>query len=344
MPQDSRRGRLTLLAAAAALAAALPLSIRAQPAADFYRGKTLRMIIGYGPGGGYDLYGRLVAEFLPRHLPGNPVIITQNMPGAGSFTAARYLQDVAPRDGTVLGSLAQTLALDSVANANARLDLASMPYIGRVVTNIDVGAALPATGIKSFEDVRQRQYAVGASGGGSTTVLFPAALAAYAGAKLRIVRGYGGSSDIVLAMERGEVDIVGAYGLPGMLVSHAGWVARAEATLLYQAALKRHRLLPHVPTLPELAQSEEGRNVLHAAAGTGEIGRSILTTPGVPPERIAALRSAFAAMLEDADFLAACAKRNLMVEGAPGEEIDAIVRATLRLPRAVAEKIGAMMQ
>src|SRR6516164_3798143 len=131
MPQDSRRGRLTLLAAAAALAAALPLSIRAQPAADFYRGKTLRMIIGYGPGGGYDIYGRLVAEFLPRHLPGNPVIITQNMPGAGSFTAARYLQDVAPRDGTVLGSLAQTLALDSVANANARLDLASMPYIGR---------------------------------------------------------------------------------------------------------------------------------------------------------------------------------------------------------------------
>jgi tripartite-type tricarboxylate transporter receptor subunit TctC len=345
MPQASRRGRLTLLTAAAALAAALPaLPIRAQPAADFYRGKTLRMIIGYGPGGGYDIYGRLVAEFLPRHLPGSPVIITQNMPGAGSFTAARYLQDVAPRDGTVLGSLAQTLALDSVANANARLDLATMPYIGRVVTNIDVGAALPATGIKSFEDVRQRQYTVGASGGGSTTVLFPTALAAYAGAKLKIVRGYGGSSDIVLAMERGEVDIVGAYGLPGMLVSHPGWVARAEATLLYQAALKRHRLLPDVPTLPELAQSEEGRNVLHAAAGTGEIGRSILTTPGVPPERISALRTAFAAMLEDTDFLAACGKRNLMVDGAPGEEIDAIVRATLRLPRPVAEKISAMMQ
>ena len=119
---------------------------------------------------------------------------------------------------------------------------------------------------------------------------------------------------------------------------------RGEATILYQASLKRHRLLPDVPTLPELAQSDEGREVLHAAASTGEIGRSILTTPGVPPERLAALRTAFQAMLKDPDFLAACEKRNLMVDGAAGEEIDEIVRETLRLPQAVAEKIGQMMQ
>jgi tripartite-type tricarboxylate transporter receptor subunit TctC len=318
--------------------------MQAQPTADFYRGKTLRMIIGYGPGGGYDIYGRLAAEFLPRHLPGHPAIITQNMPGAGSFAAAKYLYDVAPKDGTVLGSLAQTLALDSMTNTNARLDVAKMPYIGRLVSNIDTGAALATAGIHSFDDVRVKQYTVGASGGGSTTVLFPTALKTYAGAKFKLVRGYGGTSDILLAMERGEVDIVGAYGLPGMLVSHAGWVYRAEATILYQASLKRHRLLPNVPTLPELAQSDEGRAVLHAAASTGEIGRSILTTPGVPADRIAAMRTAFQAMLKDADFLAACEKRNLMVDGASGEEIDEIVRATLRLPQAVAEKIGQMMQ
>jgi tripartite-type tricarboxylate transporter receptor subunit TctC len=335
-----------MIGAAVALAAATlsTLSIQAQPVADFYRGKTLRMIIGYGPGGGYDIYGRLVAEFLPRHLPGNPTIITQNMPGAGSFVAAKYLYNVAPKDGTVFGSLAQTLALDSMTNTNAKLDVAKMPYIGRVVTNIDTGAALPKTGIKSFEDARAKQYNVGASGGGSTTVLFPTALKTYAGAKFKLIRGYGGTSDILLAMERGEVDIVGAYGLPGILVSHAGWVDRGEATILYQASLKRHRLLPNVPTLPELAQSEEGREVLHAAASTGEIGRSILTTPGVPPERIAALRTAFQAMLKDPDFLAACEKRSLMVDGAPGEEINEVVRATLRLPQAVAEKIGQMMQ
>jgi tripartite-type tricarboxylate transporter receptor subunit TctC len=316
----------------------------AQPAADFYRGKTLRMLIGYGPGGGYDIYGRLVAEFLPRHLPGNPTIVAQNMPGAGSFLAAKYMYDVAPKDGTVLGSLAQTLALDSMTNTNAKLDVAKMPYVGRVVSNIDTGAALPRTGIESFEDVRAKQYNVGASGGGSTTVLFPTALKTYAGAKFKLVRGYHGTIDILLAMERGEVDIVGAYGLPGMLASHPGWVHRGEATILYQASLKRHRLLPNVPTLPELAQSDEGRQVLSAAASTGEVGRSILTTPGVPPERLAALRSAFQAMLKDPDFLAACEKRNLMVDGATGEEIDEIVRETLRLPQAVAEKIGQMMQ
>ena len=162
--------------AAATLLRSIP--IHAEPVVDFYRGRTLHLLIGYGPGGGYDIYGRLVAEFLPRHLPGNPRIIAQNMPGAGSFVAAKYIYDVAPKDGTVLGSLAQTLALDSMTNTS--LDVAKMPYIGRVVTNIDVGVALPKSGIKSFEDVRAKQYSVGASGGGSTTVLFPTALKTYA--------------------------------------------------------------------------------------------------------------------------------------------------------------------
>src|SRR3954449_11329318 len=139
-----------MLGAAFAFAAAMLLPAapaQAQSVADFYRGKTLRMLIGYGPGGGYDIYGRLVAEFLPRHLPGNPRIIAQNMPGAGSFVAAKYMYEAAPRGGTVLGSLAQTLALDSLTNTNAKIDVARMPYIGRVVSNIDTGAALAKTGI-----------------------------------------------------------------------------------------------------------------------------------------------------------------------------------------------------
>ena len=160
----------------------------------------------------------------------------------------------------MFGSLAQTLALDSMTNTNAKIDVGKMPYIGRVVTNIDVGAALAKTGIKSFEDVRAKQYNVGASGGGSTTVLFPTALNTYGGAKFKLIRGYSGTINILLAMERSEVDIVGAYGLPGILVSHPGWVHKDEATILYQASLKRHRLLANVPTLPELAQSDEGRD------------------------------------------------------------------------------------
>jgi tripartite-type tricarboxylate transporter receptor subunit TctC len=330
------------LAAAAMLFVASPSN--ADPIEDFYRGKSLRMLIGYGPGGGYDLYGRLVAEFLPRHIPGNPTVVPQNMPGGGSFVAAKFMSEAAPKDGTVFGSLAQTLALDSMTNTTIKLDITKFSYLGRVVTNIDTGVTLPKSGIKSFEDARRKEYIVGTSGGGSTTVLFPSALNAYGGAKFKLVKGYTGTTDIILAMERGEVDIVGAYGLPGILVSQPGWVHRGEATFLYQAALKRHRLLPNVPALPELATSDEGRVVLQAAASTGEFGRSILTTPGVPPERLAALRTAFAAMLKDPDFLATAEKRNMMIDPGAGEEMDEIVRQTLRLPQAVAEQIGQMMQ
>jgi len=340
-------GLARMIGAAIGLVAAMLGSVapaHAEAVADFYQGKTLRMLIGYGPGGGYDIYGRLVAEFLPRHLPGHPAIVAQNMPGAGSLVAAKYIAEVAPKDGTVFGSLAQTLALDSMTTAGPKLNVASMPYIGRVVTNIDTGVALPKSGIKSFEDVRAKQYNVGASGGGSTTVLFPTALKTYAGAKFKLVRGYGGTTDILLAMERGEVDIVGAYGLPGILVSHPDWVHEGRATFVFQASLKRHRLLPDVPTLPELALSDEGRDVLRAAASTGDIGRSIITTPGVPPERLRALRTAFNDMLKDPDFLAETERRKLMIEGASGEEIDDIVRETLRLPPELADKIGQMMR
>jgi tripartite-type tricarboxylate transporter receptor subunit TctC len=231
-----------------------------------------------------------------------------------------------------------------MTNTTVRLDITKFSYVGRIVTNIDTGVALPKSGIKSFDDVRTKQYVVGTSGGGSTTVLFPTALNTYGGAKFKLVRGYSGTTDIVLAMERGEVDIVGAYGLPGILVSQPGWIEKGEATFLYQAALKRHRLIPHVPTLPELATSDEGRLVLRAAASTGEFGRAILTTPGVPAERLAALRTAFAAMVKDPDFLAAAEKRKLMIDPGTGEEMDALVRETLKLPQEVAVKIGKMME
>jgi tripartite-type tricarboxylate transporter receptor subunit TctC len=327
-----------------ALIVGVASDLKADPIADFYRGKVVHMFIGYGPGGGYDLYGRLVAEFLPKHLPGNPAILPQNMPGGGSFVAARYMAEVAPKDGTALGSLAQTLALDSAVNRSNTLDAGKFHYIGRVTSNIDVGAALPSAGITSFEDVRKRRYTIGASGGGSTTVLFPAALNAYGGARFKIVRGYKGTNDILLAMERGEVDIVGAYGLPGMLVSHPGWIDKGEATILYQAALKRHRLLPNVPTLPELAVADEGRAILRAVASTAEIGRSIITTPGVPGERLQALRQAFQAMIADPEFRAACSKRGFMLDPGTGEEMDAIVRDTLGLSPSVAAKIGDMIK
>jgi tripartite-type tricarboxylate transporter receptor subunit TctC len=144
-------------------------------------------------------------------------------------------------------------------------------------------------------------------------------------------------------MDRGEVDVVGAYGLPGMLVTHPGWIDKGEAALLYQAALKRSPLLPNVPTLPELAVSDEGRAILRTIASTAEIGRSIIVGPGVPPERLAALRGAFAQMVKDPVFVAACGKRHLMLDPGSGEDMDAIVRETFALPKPALVKIGALL-
>jgi tripartite-type tricarboxylate transporter receptor subunit TctC len=332
-----------IVSIAAALLLAAISCAGADPIADFYNGKTIRMLIGYGPGGGYDLYARIVAEFLPKHLPGHPAIIPENMPGAGSFAAAKYMAEVAAKDGTVLGSLAQTFPLDSAVGGAGRVSAVNFHYIGRVTTNIDVGAALAAVGIKSIADVRSKQYTVGASGRGSTTDIYPRALNAYGGTQFKIVLGYKGTNDILLAMDRGEVDIVGAYGLPGMLATHPGWINNAEASLIYQAALKRNALLPDVPTLPELAVSDEGRAILRAIAATAEIGRSIIVGPGVPPERLAALREAFSAMLKDPDFVAACNQRHLMVDPASGEDMDAIIKETFALPQPVLAKIGEML-
>jgi tripartite-type tricarboxylate transporter receptor subunit TctC len=258
---------------------------RADEIADFYQGKTIRIVIGYGEGGGYDVYGRLAAEFLGRHIPGNPTIIPQNLPGAGSFKAVDYLANAAPQDGTYLGTVAQTVAMDAITDEQNTIDITTLPYIGRITSNIDIGMALPATGIKSFADARNREIIVGVSGGGSTSVIYPLALNAYAGAKFKLVRGYKGTAEISMAAERGEVEVNPAVGIPGILTSHPEWILQHQAVILYQNALKRYESLPDVPTLPELATTDEGRSVMRVIAGTAEIGRSIMTTPGVPPAR-----------------------------------------------------------
>jgi tripartite-type tricarboxylate transporter receptor subunit TctC len=321
---------LGLLAVFAALLAAPAL--RAQPVADFYRGKTLHMVIGYGPAGGYDLYGRLAAEFLGRHIPGNPMILPQNMPGNSSLRAVEYLLEVAPKDGTYLGSVQQALAMTALTDDKARIDVSKLHYIGRLTSNIDIAVALPRTGIKSFEDARQREIVLGADQAGSMATAFALTLNKYAGARFRIVKGYGGSNEIQLAAERGEVEVNGSYSLPAVLVSHPDWVRDGKATILYQNAFQRFPQMPQVPTILELVNGEEGKALARVIAGTAEIGRSILT-PDAPPDRLAALRAAFQEMLKDPDFIAACEQRRLMLDPARGEDMDAIIRDTMSLPK-----------
>jgi tripartite-type tricarboxylate transporter receptor subunit TctC len=329
------------LATIAALLAASGL--HAQTVADFYRGKTLHMVIGYVPGGGYDLYGRLAAEFLGRHIPGNPMILPQNMPGNSSLRAVEYLIEVAPKDGTYLGSVQQALAMTALTDDKNRIDASKLHYLGRLTSNIDIAVALPRTGIKSFEDARRHEVVLGADQAGSMATAFALTLNKYAGARFKIVKGYGGSNEIQLAAERGEVEVNGSYSLPAVLVAHPDWVREGAATILYQNALKRFPELPQVPTVLELVNGDEGEALARVIAGTAEIGRSIVV-PDAPAERIAALRTAFQAMLKDPDFIAACQTRRLMLDPARGEDMDAINRETMNLPRPFVAALKALLK
>jgi tripartite-type tricarboxylate transporter receptor subunit TctC len=330
-----------LLAAFAALLVAPQL--RAQSVADFYRGKTLHMVIGYGPAGGYDLYGRLAAVFLGRHIPGNPTILPQNMPGNSSLRAVEYLLEVAPKDGTYLGSVQQALAMTALTDDKARIDVSKLHYVGRLTSNIDIAVALPRTGIKSLEDARQREIVLGADQAGSMATAFALTLNKYGGAKFKIVKGYGGSNEIQLAAERGEVEVNGSYSLPAVLVSHPDWVRDGKATILYQNALQRFAQMPQVPTILELVNGEEGKALARVIAGTAETGRSILT-PDAPPDRLGALRAAFQEMLKDPDFIAACEQRRLMLDPGRGEDMDAIIRDTMSLPKPFVASLKALLK
>jgi tripartite-type tricarboxylate transporter receptor subunit TctC len=337
--------RAAIAASAALLIAALS-PVQAQKAdavADFYRGKTVRVIIGYGVGGNYDLYGRLASEFLSRHIPGNPAVIPVNMPGAGGFKAVDFLYRVAPQDGTHLGAVPQQMALTFVADDKMGIDPRRFSYLGRLTSMVDVAVALPKSGLKSFEVTRKRDVTVGAGQSTSTSAVYARALNAYAGSRFKIVTGYSGTAEIQLAAERGEVDVNGGESLPAIIVQYPEWL-EGKAVLLYQNGLKRYSMLPQVPTMSELATSAEGKSVMSALAGTAEIGRSILVTPGVPPERVAALRAAFAAMMKDPQFIAATDKRKLMIDGATGEQMDAVTRDTMKLPKDTVDALRRVMQ
>lgn len=332
-----------LLIAFASLVAALTGTARADDVADFYRGKTVRMVIGYGVGGNYDLYGRLAAEFLGRHIPGNPTIVPMNMPGAGGFKAVDYLYKVAPKDGTHLGAVAQQLAMTLRIDEKMGIDPRRFSYLGRLTSMVDVAVALPKSGLRSFEDARKRVVTVGAGQSTSTSAIYARALNIYAGSRFKIVTGYSGTAEIQLAAERGEVDVNGGESLPAIIVQYPQWL-EGKAVLLYQNGLKRYWQLAQVPTMMELVNSDEGRSVMRVLAGTAEIGRSILTTPDVPADRVAALRAAFATMVKDPDFLAATKKRKLMIDPAGGEQMDAVTRETMKLPPEIVTSLQRVMK
>ena len=301
--------------------------------------KPVELYIGYSVGGGYDIYARLIARHMGRHLPGSPVVVPKNMPGAGSLTLANWLYSAAPRDGTVFGTIGRGIAFDPLLGTlGAQFKANEFGWIGSANDEVSVCAAWGKTGITRFEDFYTRTVFVGGTGAGADTDLFPKALNQILGTKLKLVTGYPGGNDITLAMQRGEVEARCGWSWSSIKSGHMNWVKDGTIKLLVQLSLDRHADLPQVPLIMDLVKTPEQRSVLRLVFARQVMGRPFLAPPGLPPERLAALRRAFMATMKDPAFLAEAEKIQLEITPVAGEAVQELVAEVYATPPEVVKQ------
>jgi tripartite-type tricarboxylate transporter receptor subunit TctC len=327
------------------LLACWPLDAMGQQSVeDFYRGKKIDLIIGYSPGGTYDLYARLVARHLGDHIPGKPLIVPRNMPGAGSRSAATWVYQAAPRDGTVLATADQSLSLQqAVGDKRLKLDTTRFIYIGNPNVENNTTAVWHASGIRTIDDAKRREVTMGATGG-STSSQYPKAMNALLGTRFKVILGYPGGNEINLAMERGEVDGRGSNSWAAWKATRAHWLAEKKINILVQIGLKKVPDLPDVPLLMELGANPEDRALLRLLSSSTNIGRPIFTTPDVPSERVKTLRDAFAAMVRDPAFLEHARKENFDIDPVTGDALQGLVREIVGAPAAQTERLRKIIE
>jgi tripartite-type tricarboxylate transporter receptor subunit TctC len=302
-----------------------PLPADAQSLEQFYRGKTLEMVIGYPPGGSNDLYARLVARHIGAHIPGNPSVVPRNMPGAGSIVAANYIYNVAPKDGTVLGLISATAPLDEKLGAKGvKYEAAKFTWIGRMTSVSNATFFWHTSVIQKTADIFEKPSKLGVTGAGSTTVVYPNVLANVLGAKFNLVKGYAGSDEAMLAVERGEVD-GHSTALEALKAAHPDWITDKKVNIVVQYSLQRHPELPDVPTALDLAKTDEQRQLLRVVMNASEVGKSVLSPPGQPPERVQALRRAFDDTMKDPEFVADVGKLRFDIIPLTGEDLGKLV-------------------
>ncbi len=325
-----------VLAVLAPILVALPA--RSETAEEFFKGKQISLVIGFPPGGAYDLYARAAATFLPRYLPGHPLIIAKNLPGVAGVKAANFLYGQAPRDGLTMGMISQATALTQALHDPAvEYDARQFGWIGRFASAVQVTEVWHTVPVKTIMDATGRETVVAATAAGSTTDMMPRLMNRLVGTKFKIIKGYNGLNGTALAMERGEVE--GAYdSVDSLLFIRPDWLRDKKIAVLVQYAQRRHPALPDTPAMVELGKSAEDKQLLALFGSTAEVGRAITAPPGLPADRLAALRRAFAAMVADPAFKEELAKRNMEFDPMTGEELQRMVTQTLDVPPAVAAR------
>jgi tripartite-type tricarboxylate transporter receptor subunit TctC len=313
----------------------------ADPIADFYKGKQIRLIIRTGPGGSYDLYARLLAVHIGKHIPGNPTVVPVNMVGGGGIKAANYVATVAPKDGTILTIVSQGLAVDQALGLTSGLqaDLRDFNWVGNMSSANQVTVTWHTSPTQTLDDAKRRETVIGTTGAGSISTQLPAVYNNILGTKLKLVLGYPDGADINLAMERGEVEGRATNPWSSYKASNPRYVAEKLITPFIQVGLEKDPDLPTVPLLRDLAKNAEEKQILDFMSLSVSIGRPIATTPGVPVERVAALRKAFDETLKDSEFLADADKQRLEIQAMTGEELARLIKSVIETPAAVRDKV-----
>jgi tripartite-type tricarboxylate transporter receptor subunit TctC len=330
----------TTLLAALVNAAATPAAAQA----DVLAGKSVQMIIGFGPGGGYDLWARTLGRHIGKHLPGNPNVVPQNMPGAGSFTAASYIFNIAPKDGSALGIIARDAALGPLTGASgARFDPTRLSWIGTPTKETNVCIAFHTAQVKSVQDLYDKQLILGDTGPGTGTRSYPKALNELLGMKFRLVGGFPASSDVFLAMERGEVDGI-CESLDSIKIRRPDWIPSGKVAILFQGGAEPNPELKGVPFVRDLARTPEQKQAIEFLYAGQGIGRPFVAPPDLPAERLKMLRDAFNATMKDTDFIAETKKSKLELEPEDGEHLAALIAKIYATPKPIVDKIANLIR
>jgi tripartite-type tricarboxylate transporter receptor subunit TctC len=314
---------------------------RAETIEDFYRGKTITFYVGFAAGNGtYDTYARFLAKFLGPHIPGKPNIVISNMPGAGTRTAANYVANVAPQDGTAIGIIDQALPLQQALGEKLPFDTTRLNWIGNVIEVPNIILTWAASGVTTIEQAKQVDVPLGAAGSGSSQQA--KLLNMLAGTRFKIIQGYPGTSEIELAMQQGEIWARTA-DWAATKSAHGDWLREKKVSVLVQIGLEPSPDLPSVPLAMDLARDEEARGLLELASTSASVGKPIIAGPGVPADRVAALRAAFMATLTDPTVIAEAEKVKLEIRPMSGDRLSKIIADMNATPQPLRDKLASLL-
>lgn len=334
-----------LRGAGAAIFVALPAFAFAQSPAEYYKGKNIDLYIGYSVGGAYDLYARVLARHMGRFIPGNPAIVPKNMDGAGSLRLANWLYNVAPKDGNAFGIIGRGTGFDPVlGNKAAQFDGTKYSWIGSANNEVSICVAWATTGITKFEDMLTKELVVGGTSASADTDQFPRITNGVLGTKMKVVTGYPGGNEVGLAMERGEVHGRCGWSWSSVKSTHRQWYEQKKFNILVQLALSKHPELPDVPLIIDLAKTDEQRAILKLIFARQVIGRPFLAPPGVPADRLAALRKAFTETMADKGFLADAEKAQMEITPVAGDQVERLMKEIYATPPEIAQKAAALLK